>query len=99
MAEILTNSATLRQKAATLEQLNANFKAAVAQLEGVEQNLMSMWDGDAKNSFHTAFNNDKAQMDNFYKAVVQYVKGIESMAANYDNAENKNVSTAQTRKY
>lgn len=99
MAEILTNSADLRAKAATLEQLNQNFKSAVNQLEATEQNLMGMWDGDAKTAFNTAFVRDKVQMDNFYNAVSQYVQAIEQMAANYDAAEATNVSTGNTRNY
>lgn len=99
MAEILTNSADLRQKASTLSELNAQFKAQVNQLESTEQTLIGMWDGDAKQSFDSAFKSDKIQMDNFYNAIQQYVQVLEQIAANYDTAEATNVSTANTRKY
>ncbi len=99
MAELLTNSADLRQKASTLAELNAQFKAQVNQLESTEQTLIGMWDGDAKQSFDSAFKSDKIQMDNFYNAIQQYVQVLEQIAANYDTAEATNVSTANTRKY
>lgn len=99
MALIQVTAAELRSKAAELRELNAQFKSQVSNLEGDEQNLASMWEGEAKTAFHTAFNNDKAQMDSFYNLIEQYCTTLENIATKYEIAENQNVETAATRTY
>ncbi len=99
MAEFKLTEAQLRTKADDLEQLNASFKGKIDSLEETEAALMGMWDGDAKEAFNRAFNNDKIQMTNFYNAIAQYVAVLRQVAANYAQAENTNVNTASTRNY
>jgi WXG100 family type VII secretion target len=99
MAEILTTSAQLRSKAEELSNINAKFKQQVDQLESTETTLVSMWEGDSKEAFHGAFNNDKVQMHNFYNAIAQYVSALNQIATNYDNAEKANVEVGTTRTY
>ena len=110
MAEILTTSAQLRSKAEELSNINAKFKQQVDQLESTETALVSMWEGDSKEAFHGAFNNDKVplryrssaeseQMHNFYNAIAQYVSALNQIATNYDNAEKANVEVGTTRTY
>lgn len=99
MAEILVTSATLRAKAEELRNANEQFKGKVSNLESKEANLGTMWEGEAKNAFHLAFNKDKVQMDNFYTLMTQYINALLDIAAEYDKAEALNVNTGNTRTY
>ena len=99
MAEIKVTSTELKSKASELRQLNSQFKKAVEDMMSNEQQLMGMWDGETKEAFHNAFNNDKSQMDVFYQTIEKYCEALENNAAKYEAAEQKNLSTASTRSY
>lgn len=99
MALIRVSASELRAKAAELRNLNAQFKTQVGNLESQEQNLISMWEGEARDAFNNAFNADKTQMDEFYNLMEQYCVAMENMAAKYEQAEMQNVNTASTRTY
>ncbi|MBO5474617.1 MAG: WXG100 family type VII secretion target [Lachnospiraceae bacterium] len=99
MGLIQVSASQLRAKASELRNLNAQFKAQVGNLEGQEQNLIGMWEGEARDTFHTAFNNDKIQMDNFNTLIEQFCVALENIATRYEAAESANVSTAATRNY
>jgi len=99
MGVIRVTATELRAKAEELAGLNANLKTNVGDLEACEQNLASMWDGEAKDAFHQAFNNDKIQMNNFSMLIEKYVATMQEIAAKYAQAENINVSTASNRSY
>lgn len=99
MAELLVTASQLIAKADELKQFNATFKNKVNELEETEANLATMWEGEAKDAFHTAFTNDKTQMNNFYNAIEQYVAVMQQIAANYSKAEAANVDTASARNY
>lgn len=99
MALIQVSAAELKAKAGELRNLNSQFKTQVGNLESQEQTLISMWEGEARDAFNTAFNNDKMQMDNFYNLIEQYCVALEAIAAKYELAEAQNVSTAASRTY
>ncbi|MCC8151648.1 MAG: WXG100 family type VII secretion target [Lachnospiraceae bacterium] len=99
MSLIRVSATTLKTEASELANLNATFKGYVNDLESTEQSLVSMWDGEAKEAFHTAFNNDKIQMTNFSTLIEKYVATLQTIAAKYEQAEATNLSTAQTRTY
>ncbi len=99
MAAFQVTSRELKAKAAELRKLNAQFKTQVGNLEAQEGSLTAMWEGEAKNAFHTAFRNDKGQMDNFYNLIMQYCVSLENIATKYEMAEAQNVSIAQARNY
>ncbi len=99
MAAFQVTASELRTKAGELRDMNAQFKTQVGNLESQEQSLASMWEGEAKTAFHTAFNNDKVQMDNFYNLIEQYCAALENIATQYEMAEMQNVNTASTRNY
>lgn len=99
MAEIKVTSGELRNKAAELRQLNQNFKKSVEEMTSTEQQLVGMWDGEAKETFHNAFNADRSQMDVFYQTIEKYCVALENNAAKYEQNEAKNVQTASTRSY
>ncbi len=99
MALIQVTAQELRSKAGELRNLNSTFKNQVGTLESQEQALVGMWEGEARDAFNTAFNNDKAQMDNFYQLVDQYCTALETIATKYEQAEAQNTNTAATRTY
>ena len=99
MAEIFVTASQLYSKAEELEQLNATLLSKVEELESQEANLSGMWEGEAKDAFHTAFSNDKTQMSNFYNWVTQYVAKVKEAAENYSVAESKNTQIANERNY
>lgn len=99
MAGFEVTVSELKAKANELRDLNSQFKTQVGNLESQEESLCSMWEGEAKNAFDKAFKSDEAQMDNFYNLIEQYCVALENIAAKYDQAENMNTSTAQTRSY
>lgn len=99
MALIRVTAAQLKAKAEELTGLNNNLKTNVGELESCEQNLASMWEGQAKDAFHQAFSNDKIQMTNFSTLIEKYVATLLTIAAKYEQAESINTETAATRKY
>jgi WXG100 family type VII secretion target len=99
LAIIQVTASELRTKAGELRDYNSQFKTQVGNLESDEQTLAGMWEGPAKDAFHTAFNNDKTQMDNFYNLMEQYCTTLENIASKYEQAEAANVETANTRTY
>lgn len=99
MAEIFVTPSELRSKAEELRQLNASFKTNVDELVSTEGSLNSMWEGQAHDAFHTAFENDKGQWDTFHSTIENYCIALENIATEYENAENKNAETASTRTY
>ena len=99
MGVIRVSANELKAKANDLMTLNASLKTNVGDLEATEQNLASMWEGEARDAFHQAFNNDKIQMTNFTTLIEKYVNSLLAIAAKYEQAEKVNVSTASTRNY
>ncbi len=99
MASFITTPAQLRAKAEELSSLNNSFKTNVSELEAEEQNLMGMWEGQAKEAFHQAFSSDKIQMTNFSTLIEKYVASLLTIAAKYEEAERINTETATARKY
>lgn len=99
MGVIRVSATELKAKAEELTALNTSLKTNVSDLEASEQNLVTMWDGEAKDAFHQAFTNDKIQMTNFSTLIEKYVASLLTIAAKYEQAENTNVSTATTRNY
>lgn len=99
MAAFTVTASQLRTSASQLRALNGQFKSQVGSLESQEAALAAMWEGEAKNAFHNAFNRDRRQMDNFYKLIDQYCQALENIAKKYELAERQNVSTAKKRSY
>ena len=99
MALIRVTAAQLKAKADELTGLNTSLKTNVKDLESCEQNLASMWEGQAKDAFHQAFHNDKVQMGNFSMLIEKYVSVLLNIAAKYEQAEGMNTETASTRSY
>lgn len=99
MSEIMVTAAQLRAKAEELENLNQQLKSQNELLGQHEEALNGMWDGDANNAFHTAFNNDRTQINNFYNAIAAYVSALRVIAQKYEQTEAQNQQIASERKY
>ncbi len=99
MGLIQVSASELKVKAGELRNLNSQFKTQVGNLESQEQALIGMWEGEARDAFNVAFNNDKTQMDNFHNLIEQYCVALENIAAKYEMAEAQNLSTASRRTY
>ncbi len=89
----------LKAKVDSLRQLNAQFKSQIEELTETESRLNGMWEGEARTTFHQAFESDKIQMSNFYNAVEVYAQRLETIAEKYRMAEQNAVNIANERTY
>lgn len=99
MSQFKVTASVLTSQASELSDLNGRFKSAVEQLVTSENNLNSMWDGEANDAFHTAFMSDKGKMDEFYNLIIQYVEKLNSIATRYTQSERANTEIASNRSY
>lgn len=99
MSFIQVTSSELRNRASELQGLNSKFQNEIENLVSCQNNLNSMWEGEAKEAFNSTFIKDKSTMDTFKGAIDQYVQALLVIAARYEEAEKKNVSVAATRNY
>lgn len=99
MAMIQVAAARLRKAAQELQNLNNQFKNKSEDLSGKEQTLCQMWEGQAKDAFHTAFLRDGQQMEAFHQLIVQYVQALLEIATRYEQAEARNTEIAGSRRY
>lgn len=99
MAQITVTSSQVQSKADMLQSYNNQLNSQIGFLQKMESSLMTMWEGEAKNKFHSEFNKDIAQMQNFYAEINQYVAKLKEIVKSYEEAERKNVQTATVRTY
>lgn len=99
MAMIRVTSARLRAAAESLQDLNNQFKNRAEELNGKEQSLSQMWEGQARDAFHGAFVRDSEQMSAFYSLINQYVRALLEIATRYEQAEARNAEIAGARNY
>lgn len=97
--KITVNTSTITSKAGELKTLNSSLKKQIEELISTENSLNSMWEGDANDAFHKAFQQDITQMNNFYNAIEKYVSSLQEIVKTYEKAESANLNTANTRKY
>lgn len=99
MAFFQVTSQELRNAAERISDLNNQFKERALQLSEQETSLCSMWEGQAKDTFHQAFMRDRQQMDAFVQLINQYVQALLEIAVRYEQAENRNREIAAARSY
>lgn len=99
MAMIQVTSKRLRDAADNLRNLNSQLKGKAQELSSKEQSLCQMWEGQAKNTFHTAFERDTRQMESFQNLIEQYVQALLEIAQRYEQAEARNSEIAGSRNY
>ena len=94
MAEFTVTSNQVRAKEGELQNLNSSYKQKIDSLEQIVKGLDGMWEGDAHDAFHAAFEKDKVNLWNFYNAIEKYCQTLLEIAQNYEKAEAKNDQTA-----
>ncbi len=99
MAQFTVTTALLNQKAGELRSSNRNLTTQINNLKSQHAALNGMWEGDAKQAFDKAFNQDIQQMQNFYTEIEHYIAKLAEVAKNYEQAEAKNVEIAHVRTY
>ena len=99
MAEFSVTLAQLATQAKRLEELNGNFNTAINNLKGTEEDMNSMWEGSTRSAFHNAFLDDYNQMVLFYNTIVDYVNAIDTIANQYQTAEEQTYEVAKNRSY
>ena len=93
-------SLTAQELQSAISELTActgQFKNRVSDLQGRQQGLAGMWQGDANTAFNNAFNSDKGQWDTFAQLMDQYIQTLQSIKQTYEAAEAANVQTATAR--
>lgn len=99
MAQYEVTNAQLTQVQNQLTTDNEQFIQKVSALEGKQQELKNMWQGEANNAFDAAFNSDKEKWTTFANLMKQYIEALGKIAAAYSKAEAANVDTAKNRTY
>ena len=94
---IIVTTTTVTKKAEELKTLNNQFKKQLTQLKSTERTLNSMWEGEANNAFHQAFERDVLKMEKFYQTIENYVMKLKEIVKSYEKAEKVNLNTAQKR--
>ncbi|MBQ5399168.1 MAG: WXG100 family type VII secretion target [Ruminococcus sp.] len=89
----------LTKQCEDLKTLNERLKQTIQKMENSEGALNNMWDGEANDAFHAAFNNDKVKMMEFYNLINKYIVNLNNIAARYSQAETANTDIARTRSY
>lgn len=97
--QFTVTTAQLNQKAGELRSNNRNLTTQIENLRSQHSALNGMWEGDAKNAFDKAFNHDIQQMQNFYREIENYVTKLTEIAKTYEQAEVRNMETANVRTY
>ncbi len=97
--QFTVTTAELNQKAGELRANNRNLTTQIENLRSQHSALNGMWEGDAKQAFDKAFNHDIQQMQNFYKEIENYVSKLAEIAKTYEQAEARNMETANVRTY
>lgn len=87
MAEIKVSAQQLNSTATELRSMNAQFSSEIDALNNCQQQLNSMWEGDAKNKFNTAYNQDREKMNQFKQTIDKFITALEQIAQKYQNAE------------
>ena len=85
------DSRSLRTKREELIGLVQRFRTEKETLISRESALLAMWEGDAKEAFHSVFVKNSGMLDAFAEVIDQYIGFIEAVADRYDAAEQKNI--------
>lgn len=99
MSQFTITASEMQTAINELNSANTEFKNRITNLEGKQQELAGMWQGDANTAFNTAFQNDKGQWSNFATLIDQYIQTLGDIMNIYQNAESTNTDTAKTRSY
>ena len=96
MAEFQVTSTELQSKAAELQQISKQMRTKIEELGQLEQTLSGMWEGEAHDAFHNGYGQNEQKMLMFVNALENYFLALNEIAVKYNNAEAKNIQTAQS---
>lgn len=94
MAEIKVNAQQLTSTANELRSMNAQFSSEIEALNNCQQQLNSMWVGEAKDKFNSAYNQDREKMNQFKQAIDKFITALEDIAQKYRKAEQQATTIA-----
>jgi WXG100 family type VII secretion target len=89
----------MRSGAQELQELNSRFCQSIKSIYEKQQQLSSMWQGDANTAFNAAFQHDAMQWDVFATLINGYAATLMQIAQIYEQAEQQNTSIAASRSY
>ncbi len=89
----------LDAKREELESYNGKLKNLIKDLDQAEQQLKSMWDGEAADAYNRTYMAQRPSFDNFSELVTKYSNAIALILNAYARSENENVMTASTRSF
>ena len=96
MAEFQVTRNEVQTKAAELQQISKQMRTKIEELTQLEQTLSGMWEGEAHDAFHGTYGQNEQKMLMFVNALENYFLTLNEIAVKYNNAEAKNIQTAQS---
>ncbi len=99
MAQIKVSANELKARAEQLNEMNNTLKAKVDDFRTSADALAAQWEGEARDAFVNACNQDQEQMNTFIQVIQEFYQRLLFMAQNYEATERKNVEIATTRTY
>jgi len=74
-----------------LVNLNQQFSNVMKQVRDSVVTLSSQWEGEAKDKFNTAMNQDVEMMMKFHDLMQRYIEALANISKSYSNTEQTNV--------
>lgn len=87
----------MRDKASELRSQNNSLKQQVENLRSQENSLSAFYEGEAREKFKAAVQQDLNKMEQFMTTITEYIAALEKAAAEYDKAEAKASQVAGQR--
>lgn len=85
---IEVNTSTLRSDISTIEGEINSLKSDVKSLRTTANQLSSMWDGNAKNAFIAAVNDDIRRLEDLIGAIGKFTDKTDTSRVEYEKCEN-----------
>lgn len=96
MAQMVVSAREIANKKDSLMLLKGSLEKQITQLETLGNNLNSMWEGAAKESYVKGFKIDLAKMKLFLKALEEFINILTKIIQIYNMMEQKNIATASS---
>ena len=95
MATIRVNSASMRAKATSFNQVAGDVEGFTSEMSVEINKLKNVWTGDAGETLVEKFEGLKNDFENIVATIKEYSKFLEEAANAYDEAETTNLRGAQ----
>lgn len=99
MSRFQVTPEALQATAQELQAMNDQFCQRIRNLIEKQQELSSMWQGDANSAFTAAFNHDAVKWDAFATLISAYISTLTQIAQLYQRVEQQNAAIASGRSY